>query len=293
MIEYHDGQAGPDLLRLQQEHKELLAKLAAFCERHDLQWFLVAGSALGAVRHGDVIPWDDDIDVGMLREDYDRLCRLLPSDPIPGVFLQNWQSQPGYPLPFAKLRLDNSFIDDPEFDATGFHRGISIDVFPFDPLPRSRLAVGLQRYALGLLNLMILPPIYEGAAAPRSRGRRTVKALAVKARSVLPLRPFVRAREFFMRMPFLRKGEWVDCYAMFGISSYRRTMVRLDEIEPPGRAKFGSDERPVPRNADAYLRRLYADYTRLPPEDLRVPLHTKHVEFPCEMPELGRKNQIG
>ncbi|HYD23643.1 MAG TPA: LicD family protein [Croceibacterium sp.] len=282
MIAYRDGRPSPDLLRLQHQHKRLLRLLAATCERHGLRFFLAAGSALGAVRHGDVIPWDDDIDVGMLRPDYDRLCRLLAREPIPGTFLQHWDSEPGYPLPFAKLRLDGSFIDDAEFDATGFHRGISIDVFPYEPLPRSTLAVWLQRYGLGLLNLLILPPLYEGAAAPRSRPRRALKALAVKARAVVPLRPLVRAREWLLRMEVLPKGEWADCYAMFGVSSHRRTMVRRRDLEPPSMGRFGGDAVPLPADTDAYLARLYGDYMQPPAEDRRVPLHTGRVDFPSD-----------
>src|SRR5918993_4555253 len=149
MIDYRDGEPTAELLRLERIHKEILAKLADYCGRHGVQWFLVAGSAIGAVRHGDVIPWDDDVDVGLLRDDYDRLCALLAREPIPGTFLQDCRNQPGYPLAFAKLRLDGSYLEEPDFKDTAFHRGISIDLFPFDRLPRNALLRAVQRGALG------------------------------------------------------------------------------------------------------------------------------------------------
>ena len=64
------------LKRLQETELEILKAFASFCDEHDLEWFIDSGTVLGALRHGGFIPWDDDIDVGMLRDDYDRFLSL-------------------------------------------------------------------------------------------------------------------------------------------------------------------------------------------------------------------------
>lgn len=280
MIEYREGKPSEDLLRLQRVHKTMLAQLAEYCEKRSFAWFLAAGSALGSVRHGDVIPWDDDVDVGLTRKDYDRLCASLRQDPIPGMFLQDWVSEPGYVFPFAKLRLEGSLLDEPTFAKAGFHRGIAIDLFPYDHLPRTSLARWLQRQVLGLLNFIIMPRSYDKASKPRSFPLRGARSLAQNVRGVMPLKLLLRAREIISRANFLPKGEWADCCGMFGYSNFSRTMVPLRDILPTREGRFGELRVFLPGNTDSYLRRLYGDYMQPPRAESIGLMHATGVRFP-------------
>jgi len=281
MIEYRDGKPSADLLRLQRVHKGMLAQLAEYCDEKGIQWFLAAGSALGAVRHGDVIPWDDDIDVGLKREDYDRLCASLRREPIRGMFLQDWVSQPGYALPFAKLRLDGSFLDEPGSEP-GFHCGIAIDLFPYDHLPRTSLAIWVQRQVLGLLNFVIMPSTYDVASKPRSYLLRGARSMAQKVRAMVPLKPLIRARELVSRADFLPKGQWADCCGMFGYSNFSRTLVPLNDVLPTREGRFGELRVFLPGNPDSYLSRLYGDYMRPPQAENIGLMHATLVRFPAD-----------
>ena len=106
MTTYIDGQASESLQRLQRVLARVTAQLFDWCRDHDLTMVLVAGSALGAERHGDFVPWDDDIDIGMTRADFDRFIDLFQTKPVPGMVLQSWQTEAEYPYSFAKVRLD-------------------------------------------------------------------------------------------------------------------------------------------------------------------------------------------
>jgi lipopolysaccharide cholinephosphotransferase len=279
MIAYENGCPSDDLLQLQAVHKMMLAKFSQYCAERNIVWFMVAGSALGAVREGDVIPWDDDLDIGLLREDYERLRRAMREDPIRGMFLQDWESEPGFWLFWAKLRLDGTWVDDAEFRETGFHCGIFIDIFPFDRLPSGLMLQRVQRAALGALNLFILPSFYEVHADNPGGARRWAKRAARALARVLPLRWLIRLRERVAQMAGQGQG-LLDCFGMFGASRYQRTQTTIAELVPPITGRFGNIAVPLPRLTDAYLRRLYGDYSAPPPVEARRPEHTVEVRLP-------------
>ena len=285
MVDYRDGRPSADLVRLQEVEKSLLARLAEYCDRHGIEWFLTAGSALGAIRHGDIIPWDDDIDVGILRSDYERLCELMQREPIPGTFLQNWKSEPGFVLPCSILRLDGTFVADSSV-YEGLHRGISIDIFPYDRLPRSAAAGSFQRMMLGLFNLLIVPWPYEPRPGWRFALRRAARGVARAIAAAIPARLLLNARDYFARMDFVSKGEMLNSHGMYGIMQYHRSMVPVTETLPTIKGAFGQLTVRLPANPEAFLRRLFGDFMQLPPEDQRRPLHIHRVEFSVEEPPL-------
>ena len=112
LIDYSDGKASPGLRRLQQVHRAMLADLLAYADELHVRCFLVAGSALGAVRHGDAIPWDDDLDIGMIRSEYERLIAAWSPERMKGYFLQTEQGDDRYRLAFTKLRKDGTYYAD-------------------------------------------------------------------------------------------------------------------------------------------------------------------------------------
>ena len=117
------------LKRIQAAELYLLVAFDKVCRDNGLTYFLDSGTALGAVRHGGFIPWDDDIDVGMPRKDYERFMQigqnLLPSN----IFLQNRDTEANYLRYAAKLRLEGTVF--PETNELPYqHNGIFIDIFP-------------------------------------------------------------------------------------------------------------------------------------------------------------------
>ena len=111
---------------------DLLAHFSSFCEKHKLKWFLIGGSLLGAVRHKGIIPWDDDIDVGMPRKDYDMFLEISKNAFEYPYFLQTPYSDPGYAYSYVRLRNTNTSCIVPMFQYQGFNHGICIDIFPYE-----------------------------------------------------------------------------------------------------------------------------------------------------------------
>lgn len=116
---------------------DLLSELLKVCIKHNLTIFADGGTILGAVRHKGFIPWDDDIDMMMMREDYEKLCRIASSEFSHPYFFQTEFSDPGSLRGHAQLRNSNTtgILKSEYNEKYGFNQGIFIDVFPLDSAP--------------------------------------------------------------------------------------------------------------------------------------------------------------
>ena len=113
---------------------DLLNKLISVCEAHDIKCFIIWGTLLGCIRHKGFIPWDDDLDVGLLREDYDRLCKVALQEFNEPYFFQNTQSDPAFFIGYSRLRNSNTTGIIRENAIKDYNNGIYIDIYPLDGL---------------------------------------------------------------------------------------------------------------------------------------------------------------
>lgn len=116
---------------------DLLNEFARVCGENGLKWFVHAGTMLGAVRHQGFIPWDDDIDIVMPREDYERLCNLASTTFSYPYFFQNEETDPYFARAFSRLRnSETTAIFENERDYRyPYNQGIFVDIFPLDHIP--------------------------------------------------------------------------------------------------------------------------------------------------------------
>ena len=116
---------------------DLLNEFSRVCEILGIKWFVHAGTMLGAVRHHGFIPWDDDIDVVLPREDYDRLCEMGPSFFTHPFFFQNENTDQYFARNFTRLRRSDTtaILDNEKEFQYPFNQGIFIDIFPMDHIP--------------------------------------------------------------------------------------------------------------------------------------------------------------
>lgn len=129
--------AAYDIRPLQLKILETLKEIDSVCREHNLRYYIVAGTLLGAVRHKGFIPWDDDLDIAMPRPDYDRLI-AHSREWLPGhLEMICAETDANYPFPFAKIQnADTTLIERKHISYLG---GVYIDVFPLDAVPESRL----------------------------------------------------------------------------------------------------------------------------------------------------------
>ena len=115
---------------------DLLNELDKVCKKHNIKYFADSGTLLGAVRHKGFIPWDDDIDVVMLREDYEKLCKIAKAEFIKPYFFQTNKTDVHYYRGHAQLRnCETTGALENEINVVSFNQGIFIDIFPLDTIP--------------------------------------------------------------------------------------------------------------------------------------------------------------
>lgn len=129
--------------RIQEKAIYIFKKFIDVCKRHRLNWFVDGGTLLAAVRDGKFIPWDDDVDVAMPREDFNRFSHLMHfkyNDRLDDVFFQDPISDPEYFNIHARLRLDGTSAISEREKNINSHKGLFIDIYPIDAVPNDEQA---------------------------------------------------------------------------------------------------------------------------------------------------------
>jgi lipopolysaccharide cholinephosphotransferase len=119
-----------DALKVKEIQLNLLERLQTYCDEHKVNYFLTGGTCIGAIRHQGFIPWDDDIDISMMREDYERFIREFNAS-SKDVRCHSCIDSSSYPFPFSKIADDKTLIRE-DTDDLDFEIGIHVDLFPID-----------------------------------------------------------------------------------------------------------------------------------------------------------------
>lgn len=263
-----------ELLRLQQTLLEMLRDIDSVCKREGIQYYLVGGTLLGAVRHKGFIPWDDDLDIAMPREDYDRFVANAAQWLGNKYYFQNYISEPKYFIPFSKVRLNGSVFKEKALAKQDIHHGVFLDVFPLDSVSENRLVrrVDSAFYMLLFAGLMAKAGHAPCYTALSFGGKCLFRALCGISKFV-PRRFIVFFTEKLMRRHSASGSE--VCSFLWQRLDW---VFRWDDYGEGKRIPFGAEKFCVPQEPEACLKEQFGDYMRLPPEEQRVPAH-EVVEF--------------
>lgn len=224
---------------------DILKAVDRVCRAHDIPYWLSSGTLLGAVRHGGFIPWDDDLDIELLREDYLRLLPLLRKELPEQFMVHDKECDKDYPYLYAKVRDKYSGIEEDYIFKTQ-HTGCFIDIFPLErsPYPLFRIA---NRLYVNLCHYNV----YK------------------KARALYELNRTLLTRVVF---PILRA--WISVFHPH--SDYHHTLGMVfkaerkeEDLFPLSKITFEGCTFYAPCNTHNYLTRMFGDYTTLP-QDITV-----------------------
>lgn len=247
---------------------EMLRELDRICKKHDIPYMLFAGTALGAQRHGGFVPWDDDLDVILLRPAYERLLLAAPQELDGRYFLQQEFSE-HWPMFFSKLRCNGTACME-KFRPKDplMHQGVYIDIFPCDALSDSVALRGLQFAAA---RLVVAHALDARGYLTDSRAKKAVMALS------RPL-PAKRLHRFAMQ----RCAEGTQrVHSFFGASSrYEKSVYPRQWFEETVLCPFEDGQFPVSAHNEALLTQLYGDWRRIPtPEERACKQHGQIVDL--------------
>ncbi len=260
------------LLDKRQTQRELLRMLDCFvdyCKRHGLRYYLVGGTLLGAVRHHGFIPWDDDIDVGMPRADYERFLALEQTEPV-APFLKAISAKAGtLSNPYCELLHMGTEL---ERDTSKYIREecqilhLFIDIFPQDGWPSSdRVAAALARYMDACRYLILCSRARFGKGV--NLLRRVLKAPIVLLARMIGYRRLVRHVDRIAQKWPYDSSDYVGAIT-YGIYGPGERCVRKDVVDFTT-VEFEGRQLCAPGCWDRYLQQIYGDYMTLPPEEKR------------------------
>lgn len=245
---------------------DLALEIQRICEKNRISYFLVAGSLLGAVRHKGIIPWDDDMDIGMLRADYEKFIKICPREVQACYELITPESVAGYGQTYAKLMIKNTKFFEPGIPS-GVPCGIFLDIFPIDRIPDSFFDRFLQARITGSMRAVL-----------RIKCGYQFQWNGIKDRLYFFVSK-VFSKQYIMRII----SHWQKKYNTKETSYY----ANLCGVYPYGKEAFpkytlegqlkkvpyDGCEFPIPNSPSEILTRLYGDYMVPPPEDKRVFRH--------------------
>lgn len=237
---------------------EMLKDFDAVCRKHDIRYQLFAGTALGAVRHQGFIPWDDDVDVILLRSEYERFFEEAASDFDSKLYYVQREHSEHWPMQFSKLRRNNTTcIEKYRPKDKKIHQGVYIDIFPCDNLSDKPL---LRKLQFAASKAIIAKALYARGYETNSNAKKAFMQLC----RLIPRRPLEKLcmqkseLETDMLHSFLAAGK-----------RYEKNIIPREWMEQSIDVVFENAVFPISAHYDELLTQLYGNWHELPPPEER------------------------
>lgn len=242
--------------------RDMLAEFVRICDKHGIKYFVQGGTLLGTVRHGGFIPWDDDVDVSLHRDDYEKFLAVAEEELPDYYFLQTKDTDPEYPNNFAKIRDSRTTFIESSAKNLKINHGAYIDIFPLDNYPDGKKAKIYE-----LKKRLLTQRIYKAFYMPHMSF--IAKIITMITVILFPsLKGAVEKREkLFKSVPYSDRvvnnsGAWLD-----------KEIIPREWVQDTIQMEFEGIKVNVSDKFDEWLTYVYGDYMNLPPENERVGHH--------------------
>lgn len=241
----------------------ILDQVADFCEKNDINYWIDCGTLLGAIRHKGYIPWDDDIDIGMLRKDYERFSELFNDRDDQYRFICAEKTLNAY---YAHGKVLDTTTTLYEPDVNGYKTCINVDIFVYDNVPDEKMAEKMydkrDKYRF-----------FQGVrfATEKPSGNALRRAMVYLFRYMLKLLP----KDYFIQKMAGNAKQYRNQETKYvgNFTSFARMLCEKDVFDSFITAEFEGKAYKIPVGYDRWLKAFYGDYMQLPPEDKRVSHH--------------------
>ena len=276
---------GSDFMnKVQQRQYEILVELDRICKKNNIEYFLDGGTLLGAVRHQGFIPWDDDLDVGMFRKDYNKFVKIINEELNDKYFFQNCENDIYFGYMFGKLRIKNTKYTEKICKKAKASDGIFIDVFPFDNISSNEKESKRNFMKVASLRIMLL--LKNNYIVETNTLIKKMEKIILKVASL-----FISKKGIIKKInKIVNKYNDVDTGYVTNFSTpyFNKSRFNKQWLNERTLLNFENGKYMCPKNYDSYLKYIYNDYMTLPPIEKRVSHGIVDIEF-----EDGKKYVSG
>ena len=273
-----------ELQQLQQALYQTLAEVDRICRKHGIHYFVTGGTAVGAYFWGKILPWDDDVDVGMMRPDYERFAAIAQEELGDRFFLQTPDTEPHTPFFFMKVRMNGSRFSESTFKDIKMHQGIYVDIFPFDKVPRRRWLGRLQYWLVQTLNgLFIATEIWQWkhfgrCDIPQPRKRGWLPCLLT--RLIITVLPKRTIYNIMYRTQTMFNDKKLDEVKNIITRNERLSITDIVEAQT---VALGPLQVKAPRDLLLYLTNHYGTVRKDIPDEMKVSHRPEELSFPEQL----------
>ena len=277
------------LKRIQEVELEILKDFMDICDRHGLDYFGIAGTGIGALRHHGFIPWDDDIDVAMPRDDFEKLLPLVEKEMGDKYLIMNAERYPNYPLMTTRMTMRGTKFQEAALKNIDAPLGIFLDLYPLDKVSDNPKEARRQArdawFWSKILILRSIPFPMLGFSGWKAKIIHAICGLAHLVLSILHVPKtwiYKKAYEAETRSNHYTKTKNLD---FFCDTTPYMNLYAVKDIYPLRKLPFEDVELNFPHNLHNNLTGMYGDYMQLPPEEKRKNHYPYELEFFKEMKE--------
>ena len=245
---------------------DILIEIDKICRKHNIEYWADSGTLLGAIRHKGFIPWDDDVDIAVRREDYMRLRDILQSELPKNMVFVDWTTDKNYFDACGRVKMRNSRVD---VDAFRYQKeqGIWVDIFPMETL---------ALYQEKVIGEFLYGKVFRHAHNSGLATKKSRLAYWVTHSIAILLYPLSYLFISVFRWHGRKKKKFIT-YG-YALSTVTYPKHPINRIFPTQDIEFENHFIRAPHDIDSYLKDLYGDYMQIPPKDKRV-THSKKWEI--------------
>ncbi len=268
------------LKKLHETEVEILNNIVCICKKHDLKYYLVGGTLLGAVRHKGFIPWDDDLDIAMPRNDYNKFLEVAQEELGEQYFLQTGKTDKNCCRLFSKVRKNKTLFVEYKDQHIDKHHGIFVDIFPLD-------SGGRYTNRKTQSPKMLLYRLFRSYLQDtRGEGNQKFSTKYFFKKVIYALLWIIPDNTIIDICDWLSSGRgdfYINYCSQYGI---KKQTIEKRMYDPAVQLEFEGNMYDVPREYDYILKRIYGDnYMQLPPEEKRVTHNPVRINFDTDGPD--------
>jgi len=266
--------------KVQEKILETMKFIDSICRDHNIEYFIMGGTALGAVRHGGFIPWDDDLDIFMTPDNYDKFRSVFNEMKSKDFVLQEWRIVDKY-LEYAKVRMNGTtFIEEAFKDRKDMHHGIYVDIMMLHKCPNKKLLQRSIYYASKYVTLVAL-------SQRNWKPKNSKQEFALSLLNVLPNKFLSNQCYKLIYKYYSLREEYSYCYFITKVT-FSQGIFSAEMFDKPTDVEFEDAILMGPSDIKVYLSFRYGNYMKLPSkEEQKAAVHAKVYDT-----EVGYENYL-